>query len=1413
MLSATMPVKRISKSTLSMFLRTRCDKELYLSLHDKKKMEAAGLPGPVKRPGIGILSMDGQQFEIERNDQLKRLFPGNIEYDRGATSYTDVDLENALLKVISVPRIVLQGRFSIARYKTETLKNIGLSPSDIAVVPDIADFIPDVLVLRESCNGDLEVKENGDRKPVQDSTTEKRWAIDIFDVKHTSEANPSYCAEIAMYALMLANWLYHHPILKDRFYVTTNAYLWTRFKQGDSKLDQLENTGGSTVTELLQGLVSDSEDANLRFYLASVHRFLEDVVRVIKIGDAAPGAWTGLEWHVNSACGSCDWLGDVRHLGGKEVLKVSANSHHYCMPAAKMNDHLCLVPGITRGAKKILQLNGLSSTTALASASGHAAFQQHTVLKKDAKNLPTRSAAILSGALSNDPNVAIASLVGSANLLLYASVNFDSSSGLLTGLVLSGTGTTFASGQSPRRFTAMPYVVDQKTIKAEWVALEAFLSQIASCITAVEGMGVSNPTGQIHFWEERQFKELCNAMGRHLPRVLALAEKKAKALAWVFPPDELIAKPDSLEASTIVTVEDIVKRMVFTPTPHVLTLFDTVEHYADSSFVPTVRDSYYREYLSNGIPRERIYEIWSNTTQIKRGSSILPRNTVIAEYSNALTMQSKALESICARLRKDYKGHFKAKTTRISVTIPKGANSVAFDAKLWFWWDNLEFNVSQMESHIRLALDGDRLEATYEAIILRNGKLISPGRYEFDVSPGSTEAKFKEDSMLTLGKLGRPGMPLEHVSRLLKTSASTFSGDPRCLQMPLWSALKVRLVTFDRVKAKAHVEYLSEMEPQLVPYLIANSDVDLLTDVFLLETKKPNAFNWGESSGDILREIGNPAIAVPDQSAADAMGIQPSSSRRRTGSPITPAARVLWDADALEQKSVVLSATAKAIASYVETQDNLNPSQSLAVEHSAERSLTIIWGPPGTGKTNTLAALLHGLTQEANTRNSPLRILVTGPTYKAVEELMYRTANLLSKDPAAIGTMYMGYSRSRALGSSLTSLPAHVSYTPISIDNQDPTYQQFLLELFNGSDVVIVGCQIRQARRFPKELGSFVQPLFDVVIIDESSQVPVSQSLSALCGLKEDARLIIAGDHLQMPPITSIEPPCEAAYLVGSIQTYLLQRRFNYPVTQCTLEMNYRSNEHIVEFARRIGYSSSLQSHYPMTALHFINQLSNQSVYPVTLPWCEAFTELLTPAHKIVTLLHEDEVSSQGNHFEARVVAGTVWMLRQSVSANLDGHGPVTTHAVPTPNEFWDNCVGIVTPHRAQRALVIRELQALFPGEQDLISEAVDTVERFQGGERHTIIVTFGVGDTDVISGEEAFLMQLERTNVAVSRAMAKCIVVMPRTLAAYIPEDKKALATAFALKEYIEDFCNIRIDTKLFDSKQTRLAQVRYHQ
>lgn len=61
-----------------MFLRTKCDRELYLSLHEDSELDAHGMPVLLQaRPGIGVLQTAGRDFEDERNDQLIQAF-GNL---------------------------------------------------------------------------------------------------------------------------------------------------------------------------------------------------------------------------------------------------------------------------------------------------------------------------------------------------------------------------------------------------------------------------------------------------------------------------------------------------------------------------------------------------------------------------------------------------------------------------------------------------------------------------------------------------------------------------------------------------------------------------------------------------------------------------------------------------------------------------------------------------------------------------------------------------------------------------------------------------------------------------------------------------------------------------------------------------------------------------------------------------------------------------------------------------------------------------------------------------------------------------------------------------------------------------------------------------------------------------------------
>ena len=71
------------------------------------------------------------------------------------------------------------------------------------------------------------------------------------------------------------------------------------------------------------------------------------------------------------------------------------------------------------------------------------------------------------------------------------------------------------------------------------------------------------------------------------------------------------------------------------------------------------------------------------------------------------------------------------------------------------------------------------------------------------------------------------------------------------------------------------------------------------------------------------------------------------------------------------------------------------------------------------------------------------------------------------------------------------------------------------------------------------------------------------------------------------------------------------------------------------------------------------------------------------------------------------------------------------------------------------------------------------------------ILVSFGVGDTDIIEGEENFSFNLKH-QCYVSRARAKCVVLMPKSLAYHLPTDEKAAETSIALKSYLVGICNI---------------------
>ncbi|KAI0435604.1 P-loop containing nucleoside triphosphate hydrolase protein, partial [Xylaria telfairii] len=76
----------------------------------------------------------------------------------------------------------------------------------------------------------------------------------------------------------------------------------------------------------------------------------------------------------------------------------------------------------------------------------------------------------------------------------------------------------------------------------------------------------------------------------------------------------------------------------------------------------------------------------------------------------------------------------------------------------------------------------------------------------------------------------------------------------------------------------------------------------------------------------------------------------------------------------------------------------LNKSQNAAVEAALRHPLVCLWGPPGTGKTQTIVAAIIALEQNLTKE----RILVTAPTHNAVDNVMRRYLSIANPDKRSV---------------------------------------------------------------------------------------------------------------------------------------------------------------------------------------------------------------------------------------------------------------------------------------------------------------------------------------------------------------------------------------------------------------------------
>lgn len=1406
------PDRILSKSKFSMYLRTQCDKQLYLSLfkNSPKELSAAGIPVPLKsRPGVQLITGAGREFEWDQFDQLINSFPGMVAHQ--SNGRTEIDLLKALITAKD-PTFILQPTFEPEKFRNSVLDNLGLSNAQKQTIPVLTGLRPDVVFVHTKDSAEFEILPDGSRRVVR--ADDCRLALSVIDLKNVAEGNASYSGEVCLYAFFLSNWLAIQDItVRNAFFVSDRIYLWKHAEMPQFN-DILAKAKGARVEERLKALMDDLQDGIIDYliYMPSVRKFFkEDVPRVVEKGDTQ--GWGSLEYHVNPKCSACDFLGHADWLNPDDRAFFASNPTHYCIPAANGSDHLSRMPNLSKGATQILAKNGHPHVTSLVGVpSTTPVLKKHTLLKRERSQIGFRAHSITNSSLSVDQGSKIASLAKRRNLEVDIVVNFDAGSGFLTGIgmraflsppfgkeLLKKDGTR----ESFHSYGEQAFVVPKENLNAEWVVIQGFIEKLADWFNSAEtkfresevlpdGWGLVHT--QICFWEERQYEELCNAFGRHLPRVLNLNDRSQRALAWIFPAEQLIEREAEL-APGIVFIQDVVNLVLRAPVTFSNTLLRVAEHYHANSMSPRSIDKYYRELLGNSIPRERIFEIWkSKTGTLKMYGKEVSITEGIKKYEDVLKANAWALSSITARLRSDLSASLQGNAPALNNSIFQGATSVAFDSKLWIQWDKINGATAETESKAALISNVERLESAYKAIVLtRMTHNYSDKEYEFDVSEDSTEAKLEEkQSYYVLGMVNEPGFPLFTAARLgLMPSPGS---DQALYYVPFFKLITVSLIHFDRINRKARIK-IRPWSPRFRTVFDELFNSGLISvgtqSIYLIDGVSPD---FSSQTTRVLRSVGNPSIATPAPETLAAMGVSSRKSIPVGSDSLTPAAEVLWNTPTLAAKFVRNNTEATGIANAAVNlnRHSLNQSQIDAVRECSKAQLSVIWGPPGTGKTDTLVAFVHALVKEAQSGGKTKKILVTGPNYRAVEELIFRLHDNLQRDTTCVADMFMVYSRSRE-PKALPSSATHLRTFSFKLDSTDPDCQTLTKSLSDVNSVSIVATTIHQVLKITEFLFGTdcnpIQAIYDLVVIDESSQVEVVRSIQAFAVLKGSGQLVIAGDHLQMPPILHLDAPVGAEHLVGSIQTYILTRHNLKPQT---LLINYRSNQDLVDYAKTIGYPQGLTAASKKKQLREVSPLQTVvTSMPDSLPLSRLYKELLDPSRTVTALIHEDIVSSQANEVEAKIVAGLAYCLRHSMANSLDIGDSTQVFNGFNDSDFFQFGIGVVTPHKAQKALVIRELTTLFPAANpELIYEAVDTVEKFQGGQRQTIIISFGVGDVDIIEGEEEFLLQKERTNVAVSRAEGKSILIMPKSLAYHLPSDHKAAKTSRALKSYIEEFC-----------------------
>ena len=265
---------------------------------------------------------------------------------------------------------------------------------------------------------------------------------------------------------------------------------------------------------------------------------------------------------------------------------------------------------------------------------------------------------------------------------------------------------------------------------------------------------------------------------------------------------------------------------------------------------------------------------------------------------------------------------------------------------------------------------------------------------------------------------------------------------------------------------------------------------------------------------------------------------------------------------------------------YIDNNAAQNEAVNLAV---AAEDCALIHGPPGTGKTYTIARTIRALVADGN------RVLLSAFTNRAVDNALEALRDQGFEDWVA---------SARPDGAGETGGILRVgSETGVRDDMHD-------VRLVQRGDPNRKAAELRNApviAATTAACGSRVlrECEFDVAVVDEASQL-TEPSTHAAITLAD--RFVLVGDHEQLPPVVRAE---------NDLRTSLFQRLVEtYPDASVMLDRQYRMSQRIQAFASTEFYDGALRPATPEVAGRTLDDLGvNPSALPPELAGGVAFVD------------------------------------------------------------------------------------------------------------------------------------------------------------------------------------------------------------